>query len=113
MALRSLSRGFPAGVLRQASPAAGFRLMGTRCQAKEAQEVLASLQSAMRETPVLASERHLLLHQQFTDLQEKTRRDLERMLKSANNMRKAADAILCVTILGVPLLLVMGSKDQA
>lgn len=111
-------------------------------QAKEAQEVLASLQSAMRETPVLASERHLLLHQQFTDLQEKTRccseslyvllmfqdldvlithlfallihrRDLERMLKSANNMRKAADAILGVTILGVPLLLVMGSKDQA
>ncbi|XP_048536181.1 uncharacterized protein LOC125514859 [Triticum urartu] len=110
MALRSLSRGFPAGVLRQASPAAGFRLMGTRCQSKETQEVLASLQSAMKETP---SERHLLLHQQFTDFQEKTSRDLERMLKSANNMLKASNALLGVTILGVPLLLIAGSKDQA
>lgn len=113
MALRSLSRGFPAGLLRQASPAAGFRLMGTRCQAKETQEVLASLQNATKETPVLASERHLLLRQQFTDLQDKTSHDLERMMKSANNLRKATDAILGVTILGVPLLLIMGSKDQA
>ncbi|EMS66859.1 hypothetical protein TRIUR3_03246 [Triticum urartu] len=98
--------------------------MGTRCQSKETQEVLASLQSAMKETP---SERHLLLHQQFTDFQEKTRpgrfghslvcfvdsRDLERMLKSANNMLKASNALLGVTILGVPLLLIAGSKDQA
>lgn len=111
-------------------------------QAKEAQEVLASLQSAMKETPVLASERHLLLRQQFTDLQERTRccseslyillmfqdldvlitrlfallihsRDLERLMKSANNLRKAADAFLGATILGVPLLLIVGSKNQA
>ncbi|KAM3296660.1 hypothetical protein ACQJBY_038820 [Aegilops geniculata] len=116
MALRSLSRGVPAGVLQQASrasPAAGSRLMGTRCQEKEAQEMLASLRKEIKGAQATASDGHLLLRQQFTGLQEKTSRDLERMMKSANNLRKAANAFLGATILGVPLLLIMGSKNQA
>ncbi|CAM0947767.1 unnamed protein product [Alopecurus aequalis] len=106
MALRSLSRAFPAGLLRQAwgprmaplrelSPASGGRLMGTRCQEK------------------VAYDDHRLLRQEFTDLQQKTRSELDKLLNTAIILNKAANVTLGVAIIGAPCLLIMGSKDQA
>ncbi|CAM0947766.1 unnamed protein product [Alopecurus aequalis] len=102
MALRSLSRAFPAGLLRQArgpvrelSSASGDRLMGTRCQEKAAYDD------------------HRLLRQEFTDLQQKTRSELDKLMNTAIILNKAANVTLGVAIIGAPCLLIMGSEDQA
>ncbi|XP_047076065.1 uncharacterized protein LOC124686107 [Lolium rigidum] len=101
------------GPVRELSPAAGGRLMGTRCQEKEAQEMIATMQKTIKETQAAASEGHLLLRQKFTDLQKKTSRDLDKLTKYAKILNKVANVTVGAAIIGVPWFLIAGRKDQA
>lgn len=101
------------GPLRELSSPSGGRLMGTRCQEKEAQDMIAMMHKTVKETHAAASDGQLLLQQQFTDLQEKTRHELDRLMKFAKILDGAATVSLGVAIIGVPWILTAGSKEQA
>ncbi|WVZ62794.1 hypothetical protein U9M48_012496 [Paspalum notatum var. saurae] len=129
MAMRSLLPRIPAAVLHSPSPPClgavqaispemTSRFMGTRSQGEEhhlktfdAEKMMVRLRESIKLMHEEAMNDQQMIRKQLMESDEDIRRQLVEVKRSLNNMRRVASACVAAAV-GVPLFIILKSKDQ-